>query len=220
MMSGMTQDIYLHDRTLLWSHGTSISLHLFVLEFIENSNFRLALWMMLCRAKRMGIDWIAAIGVDEFITVYHAEKPDDGNLPLTHYFDKLGESNDYASIALNSIPMVVILPKKIPKRNCWLITFTQKMYGKVWTRSDFIDINSSWMSSLPRGSLHFIWFENCQERLWFQKIVSFELTHYKTPKKGMYRSGKTKIMKHTALRDHYPSAIKSEIDGKWWDRLR
>ena len=72
--------------------------------------------MMLCRAKRMGIDWIAAIGVDEFITVYHAEKPDDGNLPLTHYFDKLGESNDYASIALNSISYGSNFTKEDPQK--------------------------------------------------------------------------------------------------------
>ena len=171
-----------------------------------------ALW----RAKRMDMDWIATIDVDEYITLYNGTKLEPNS--LNEYFKSLKKVklyNEMASVEMKSVPFGTNLKIEEQKNRKDLVidhVYRNNMdvddeefhrNKRHWHHKQFLHVKNVF-------GINTHYFNEHKKVKEFASIL--RINHYNNPESGLYRASGD-LVKDTSLRDSFRNDIITEIQS-------
>lgn len=164
-----------------------------------------ALW----RAKRMGMDWITPIDLDEYIVIHDGDK----DMSLQKYFESLDISiRDYAAIRMNSIPF------GLGRDQIRTVNATKKLVIDYVHRID-IDIEQhrkdrEKLFLNPRYAkavdTHYLG-SGPNKRIYWEKGNILRINHYKNPSNGVFKAGGKNLTVDSKLMDGFHDIVVTEV---------
>ena len=162
-----------------------------------------ALW----RAKRMDMDWIATIDIDEYVTLYNGTKV-EGN-SLKEYFESVEKSRlgfNISSVQMESLPYgnKFNIKKKEDLEIDYIYRNNVSLEGKFPGGREKHFLHVKHVSAV---NTHYIK-ENGSMHNEIPRIL--RINHYRLPQDGIFK-GSHNIAEDTLLRDSFRDAIQNDI---------
>jgi hypothetical protein len=163
-----------------------------------------ALW----RAKRMGMNWIATIDLDEYIVVHGGEK----GMSLQKYFGSNNITQGYAAIRMNSIPFGLGRDEKgtTNATKTLVIDYVYRadtdMNGHIRDREKLF-LNPWYAKALDTHYLR----SGPNKRIYWEKPSNLRINHYRNPSSGVFKAGSKNLTRDSLLMDGFHDVIIAEI---------